>query len=144
MRTFLIAFALAFFFGIGLTWLIRNLAIRWKLYDEPEGRKIHSEPVPRLGGIAVAIAFAIPILALTLWDNDISTALFSERGLLISLLCGGGLILAVGAGHVIAWLNGALRGLNVPTPDSLALLAGAPLWVQFIVFFLLKASNQAE
>ena len=96
MRTFLIAFALAFFFGIGLTWLIRNLAIRWKLYDEPEGRKIHSEPVPRLGGIAVAIAFAIPILALTLWDNDISTALFSERGLLISLLCGGGLILAVG------------------------------------------------
>ena len=49
MRTFLIAFALAFFFGIALTWLIRNLAIRWKLYDQPEGRKIHSEPIPRLG-----------------------------------------------------------------------------------------------
>ena len=69
MRTFLIAFALAFFFGIALTWLIRNLAIRWKLYDQPEGRKIHSEPIPRLGGIAVAIAFSVPILALTLWTT---------------------------------------------------------------------------
>jgi len=96
MRTFLIAFAIAFFCGIALTWLIRNLAIRWKLYDQPEGRKIHSAPIPRLGGIAVAIAFSIPILALALWDNDISAALFAERGLLISLLCGGGLVLAVG------------------------------------------------
>ena len=66
MRTFLIAFAIAFFFGIGLTWLIRNLAIRWKLYDQPEGRKIHNQPIPRLGGIAVATAFFVPILALTL------------------------------------------------------------------------------
>ena len=96
MRTFLIAFALAFFFGIALTWLIRNLAIRWKLYDQPEGRKIHSEPIPRLGGIAVAIAFSVPILALTLWDNDISAALFAERGLIISLVGGGSLILALG------------------------------------------------
>jgi UDP-GlcNAc:undecaprenyl-phosphate GlcNAc-1-phosphate transferase len=96
MRTFLIAFVLAFFFGIGLTWLIRNLAIRWKLYDQPEGRKIHNKPIPRLGGIAVAIAFFVPILALTLWDNDISEALFAESGLLISLIGGGSLILALG------------------------------------------------
>ena len=96
MRTFLIAFALAFFFGIALTWLIRNLAIRWKLYDQPEGRKIHQQPLPRLGGIAVAIAFSVPILALTLWDNDISAALFAERGLIISLVGGGSLILALG------------------------------------------------
>jgi len=96
MRTFLIAFALAFFFGIALTWLIRNLAIRWKLYDQPEGRKIHNQPIPRLGGIAVAIAFFAPILALTLWSNDISAALFAERELLIALVGGSCLILAVG------------------------------------------------
>jgi len=96
MRTFLIAFALSFFFGIGLTWLIRNLAIRWKLYDKPEGRKIHSQPIPRLGGIAVMIAFAIPLLGLALWDNDIADAFFAERGLVISLLAGGGLIAALG------------------------------------------------
>ena len=96
MRTFLIAFVLSFFFGIGLTWLIRNAAIRLGLYDKPEGRKIHSTPIPRLGGIAVATAFFVPLLGLMLWSNDISTAFFAERGLLISLLGGGSLILAVG------------------------------------------------
>ena len=96
MRTFLIAFALSFFFGIGLTWAIRNLAIRWKLYDKPEGRKIHSHPIPRLGGIAVMIAFFIPLLGLAWWNNDIADAFFAERGLLISLLAGGALIAALG------------------------------------------------
>ena len=85
MRTFLIAFALAFFAGIVLTWLIRNLALRWGLYDEPAGgRHIHQQPIPRLGGIAVALSFSIPIIGLALWSNDISSALFAERGLLIS------------------------------------------------------------
>ena len=92
MRTFLIAFALAFFTGIALTWAIRNLAIRAGLYDNPEGRKNHSQPIPRMGGIAVANAFFVPIVGLALWNNDISAAFFAERGLLISLVCGGALI----------------------------------------------------
>ncbi len=97
MRTFLVAFALAFFAGIAFTWLIRNLAIKWKLYDEPAGgRKIHQRPVPRLGGIAVAAACSVPIIGLALWSNDISSALYSEPGLLISLLGGGTLILTLG------------------------------------------------
>ena len=90
MRTFLIAFALAFFAGIVLTWAVRNLAVRWGMYDAPEGgRKIHQRPIPRLGGVAVAISFFLPIIGLALWSNDISTALFREDGLLISLLGGG-------------------------------------------------------
>ena len=96
MRTFLIAFALSFFFGIGLTWLIRNLAIRWKLYDQPEGRKIHNQPIPRLGGIAVMISFCIPLLGLAMWDNDIASAFYAEQGLIVSLLAGGGIIGAIG------------------------------------------------
>jgi UDP-GlcNAc:undecaprenyl-phosphate GlcNAc-1-phosphate transferase len=97
LRTFLVAFALAFFAGIAFTWLIRNLAIRWKLYDEPAGgRKIHQRPIPRLGGIAVALACFLPIIGLAIWSNDISTALFSEPGLLIALTVGGALVLTLG------------------------------------------------
>jgi len=96
MRTFLIAFALAFFAGIALTWVVRNLAIRWRLYDAAGGRKIHQRPIPRLGGMAVAAAFFLPIVGLAIWSNDISTALFKEHELLISLLGGGSLILALG------------------------------------------------
>jgi sterol desaturase/sphingolipid hydroxylase (fatty acid hydroxylase superfamily) len=49
-----------------------------------------------------------------------------------------GLIFALIAGHVVQWLNSALYELGLPVPESLALLSGAPLWVQFVVFLVLK------
>ncbi len=49
-----------------------------------------------------------------------------------------GLILAIFAGYTVQLFNSFLYKLGVPVPESLALLAGAPLWVQFIVFLLLK------
>ena len=49
-----------------------------------------------------------------------------------------GLLLALGTGRVVAHLNGWLLAQGLPTPDSLALLAGQPLWLQFILFLILK------
>lgn len=134
MRTFLIAFALAFFFGIGLTWLIRNLAIRWGLYDEPEGRKIHTTPIPRLGGIAVAIAFFIPLIALMWWDNDISAAFFAEQGLLISLLGGGSIILAVGIHDDLRGASALTKLIGQITAAMIVFHAGVQISVISIPF----------
>lgn len=39
---------------------------------------------------------------------------------------------------IIGLLNSALQDLELPVPQDIALLSGAPLWVQFIVFFILK------
>jgi len=50
----LTSFALSFL----LTPLVRNLARRWGWVDQPGDRKIHSDPIPRVGGIAIAIAYA--------------------------------------------------------------------------------------
>ena len=134
MRTFLIAFAVAFFFGIGLTWLIRNLAIRWGLYDEPEGRKIHTTPIPRLGGIAVAIAFFVPLIALMWWDNDISAAFFAEQGLLISLLGGGSLILAVGIHDDLRGASALTKFIGQTTAAMIVFHAGVQISVISIPF----------
>ena len=49
-----------------------------------------------------------------------------------------GLIFALIAGRSILLLNSALYELGLPVPESLALLSGAPLWVQFVVFLVLK------
>jgi sterol desaturase/sphingolipid hydroxylase (fatty acid hydroxylase superfamily) len=49
-----------------------------------------------------------------------------------------GLLLALWTGHVVAAFNTLLRGAGLPLPESLALLGGAPLWVQFVVFVVLK------
>lgn len=49
-----------------------------------------------------------------------------------------GMILALITGGLVTRLNGFLHDQGLPLPESLALLAGAPLWLQFGVFFLLK------
>jgi len=49
-----------------------------------------------------------------------------------------GLILALVTGHVIQLFNTFLHETGLPVPENLALMADAPLWVQFVVFFVLK------
>lgn len=97
MRTYLVAFALSLVVGIVLTRLVRDFANRFGLTDQPVGgRKLHKRPIPRLGGIAVALAFALPLLGLSLYENDISAEFLGDTPLLLALLGGGGIITAVG------------------------------------------------
>ncbi len=49
-----------------------------------------------------------------------------------------GIILALFTGGLVARLNGFLQDQGLPLPDSLALMADAPVGLQFGVFFLLK------
>ena len=48
---------------IVLTPIAMSLARRFRLYDVPNGRKIHSVPVPLLGGLAVLVATFTVLLA---------------------------------------------------------------------------------
>ncbi len=49
-----------------------------------------------------------------------------------------GILMALVTGHVVRLFNTFLFELGLPVPESLALMAGQPLWLQFIVFLLLK------
>lgn len=49
--------------SLGLTPLVRYFAIRRNLVDRPgEARRVHTRPVPRLGGLAMFAAFAVGVL----------------------------------------------------------------------------------
>ena len=50
--------ALAYFF----TPVVRRAAVRFDVVDKPNARKVHFEPTPRWGGLAIFAAFAIVIL----------------------------------------------------------------------------------
>jgi UDP-GlcNAc:undecaprenyl-phosphate/decaprenyl-phosphate GlcNAc-1-phosphate transferase len=41
--------------------LVRNMCVRLRLYDQPGPLKIHSHPIPRLGGISLALALGLGI-----------------------------------------------------------------------------------
>jgi UDP-N-acetylmuramyl pentapeptide phosphotransferase/UDP-N-acetylglucosamine-1-phosphate transferase/glycosyltransferase involved in cell wall biosynthesis len=52
--------------GLGLTPLVIRLAKVCGLVDLPGARKVHSHPVPRIGGLAIALATILPFAALAL------------------------------------------------------------------------------
>ncbi|MDE2312215.1 MAG: undecaprenyl/decaprenyl-phosphate alpha-N-acetylglucosaminyl 1-phosphate transferase [Patescibacteria group bacterium] len=61
---FLLYFLLSLILALLLVPLIKTLAIKTKVLDLPKSqRKIHKQPVPLLGGVAVFLALALALLA---------------------------------------------------------------------------------
>ena len=49
----------AFIASLGLTPLVRDFFLRRNIVDKPDQfRKLHNKPIPRVGGIAIAVAYA--------------------------------------------------------------------------------------
>ncbi len=83
----------AFSFGavVALTPLVRSLAIRWQLYDRPEGvLKPHAKPIPYLGGVAIFAAWLLPVLIWSFGEScrDVQIVLAIVLGAVILLSMG--------------------------------------------------------
>ena len=65
----IVTFTVAMVLTVGLTPLVRRLAIRLQAVDAPNHRRVNASPVPRGGGIAVAASFLAVAIA-TLVAND--------------------------------------------------------------------------
>jgi UDP-GlcNAc:undecaprenyl-phosphate GlcNAc-1-phosphate transferase len=64
MTVYILAFAGALVLAIGVTPVARWLAPRMGVMDQPEARKIHIRPVPRMGGVAIYLAVIVAALVL--------------------------------------------------------------------------------
>jgi UDP-GlcNAc:undecaprenyl-phosphate GlcNAc-1-phosphate transferase len=60
--TFMLIFASALVMAIGGTPLVRRIALRLGVIDQPNARKIHVNPIPLLGGLAIYGAFIAALL----------------------------------------------------------------------------------
>ena len=60
---FIFAYAIgaSFVLSLALTGAMRSLARRWNIMDQPGERKMHSKPMPLLGGVAIWLTFYIMI-----------------------------------------------------------------------------------
>ncbi|MBI5701026.1 undecaprenyl/decaprenyl-phosphate alpha-N-acetylglucosaminyl 1-phosphate transferase [Candidatus Saganbacteria bacterium] len=86
MILYLTTFFIAFFATILLTPMVIDFASKKGFVDRPNERKIHTSPVPRLGGIAIYIGFLLSIVAaLVLLEHfEIQINIQPIFGLLIS------------------------------------------------------------
>ena len=102
--------ALAYFF----TPIVRKAALKFGVVDKPDARKVHSEPTPQWGGLAIFAAFAIVIL----YNFDFSLSL---KGVAI----GAAIVVAVGLLDDKFGLSAKLRIIFQLIAAGIAIYSGA-------------------
>jgi UDP-GlcNAc:undecaprenyl-phosphate GlcNAc-1-phosphate transferase len=79
-----------------ITPLARRLAFRWGAVDMPGGRKVHAEPMPRLGGLAVFAGFCAPWGGFYLLGDQITETFPPYEQLFLFLFAGANIMLLMG------------------------------------------------
>lgn len=109
LRTAAVSFISATLAGAVLTPVVRSLARRWGALDHAlTSRKIHGKPIPRLGGIAIVVAFYAPLVALSFVNSEVGARFYSQTVKVFGLFAGGLAIAALGV-----WDD--LKGANAKT-----------------------------
>ncbi len=68
-----------------------------RLVDDPRrGRSIHKDPIPRSGGVSLAVATLCPIIGLAIWENSISELIYQDGRVIVTLLVSALAVLALG------------------------------------------------
>src|SRR5579862_918448 len=96
MKAFVFAFALATVSTALLTPLVRLLALRLGAVSNPGGRNVNERSVPRLGGIAIAVGFLVPLVALFPAESVVAAALRADGRRVAGLVAGALLLGGVG------------------------------------------------
>ena len=89
-------FATALVVGLVATPIVRGYAERRGLLDQPGGRKVHRVAVPRLGGVAMAIAFGVAIGAASLASPDLGAVGGLRPNRAAAILVGVALLVVIG------------------------------------------------
>ena len=95
------ALLLSVFITIVLIPILSNLATRFNALDMPDMRKIHTQPMPRIGGLAIAIGAFIPII---FWGT--------RSNFFYAYLAGGGILGVFGLMDDLKSLNYKLKFLG--------------------------------
>lgn len=143
----MVACGKAFIFSVALTPIVRDVFRSYNVVDRPGRRKVHAYPIPRVGGIPIAIAYVIALNSLRgpgsvfplHWLQTIlsGTAIVFLTGLIDDFLNIQPVVKLAGqiAAAVVAFAN----GLSIDHVGATAL----PVWLSLplTVFWLLLTTN---
>lgn len=92
---------IAFLISLLMTPLVKKLAFRVGAVDRPDARKVHSRIMPRMGGLAIFLAFTITILLVEPMTKSLT-----------GLLAGGALIVLLGLADDIVGVSPRMKLLG--------------------------------
>lgn len=102
-------------------WAIR-LARQWGAVDIPNARKVHREPMPRMGGLAVFLGFCLPWAGLYLIHNPVSAAFQDFEKRFAALVLGALSMLLLG-------IYDDIKGADAPKKFLVQILTAIALWM---------------
>jgi UDP-GlcNAc:undecaprenyl-phosphate GlcNAc-1-phosphate transferase len=131
--------AKAFLICVITTPIIRDVFRSYNVVDRPELRKVHRYPIPRVGGMAIALAYGISLISIA----DIGGSLPDSHSPAWNLIAGASIVFGVGLlddffdlkpvfkiiGEVAAACVVFWNGIRVDTIGG----ASLPLWLSFTV-----------
>jgi UDP-GlcNAc:undecaprenyl-phosphate/decaprenyl-phosphate GlcNAc-1-phosphate transferase len=97
MKSYVAACLISLVLSVLVTPLVRRFALRIGAVSTPGGRHVHSRSIPRLGGIGLAFAWAVPVVALSLRDGSMLRALEGQWLQVVTVVGGGAALCTVGA-----------------------------------------------
>jgi UDP-GlcNAc:undecaprenyl-phosphate GlcNAc-1-phosphate transferase len=122
MKTYVSLFVLAAAISYLVTPLVRRCAVGWGLLDRPDfTRRNHSQPVPRLGGVAIYISFVLALGSLFLVHNLLTLSFQMQLLEVLKLLLPSTLIFLLG-------IYDDVRGANARIKFSVQIAASALLY----------------
>lgn len=118
------ALLLAFLSALALTPVVRRIALAHGTVEAPgtSYRKIHRGHIPRIGGIAIVIAFYVPLACLFLVDSSTGALFTGNSRLALALMLGGIPIVALGLYDDLFGANAVVK-FSVQTGVALVLFA---------------------
>jgi UDP-GlcNAc:undecaprenyl-phosphate GlcNAc-1-phosphate transferase len=97
MNTYLTLFAIALSSSLFLTPVLRRAAQRLGWVDTPsDGRRLHTLPVPRVGGVAIYCSVGLALAALPFVDNRVTEVLGQSRREVVAVLLSSTFVFAYG------------------------------------------------
>jgi len=94
LSAYLVVLLVASLTTLGLTPLVRRLAVRWGAVVRPDERRVHTRPTPTLGGIAMF--GGLVVATFVAWRIDAFATVFSGNTEPLGLLAAAAVILVVG------------------------------------------------
>jgi UDP-GlcNAc:undecaprenyl-phosphate GlcNAc-1-phosphate transferase len=122
MKTYFAIFSIAAVAALVITPVLRRLCQRLNWLDHAvDDRRLHDRPVPRLGGIAIYLAFAAGLVPLILLHNLLTNDLASIKWKFFTILAPSTLILLFG-------IYDDLRGTKAPAKFAAQIVAAILLF----------------
>jgi UDP-GlcNAc:undecaprenyl-phosphate/decaprenyl-phosphate GlcNAc-1-phosphate transferase len=106
-KTYIAVLVLSAVASFLFTPLARRVAVVLGAMDLPGGRKIHAQPMPRLGGLAVFGGFCFPWGFFYLLDNRVTATFQNYEKLFVVLMAGAFVMLALGVVDDVKGLRAA-------------------------------------